>query len=198
MEDKIRFHREYFFIEPGGRTSILKRGILPAPAHFAGSFASLSFLDLADKAAIALAMRAIPKEIHTRRDLDEISMLDWLHEKQQTAGAIDRYWRQVLVSAVNEELDRMAAAHGLQVFWLGMLARKDSYEMGLAAVPLRELYDETSMSNRGNVRIHHRSPITAIDHGGVDSRIARGPSGRRTGYGRLLCVLPASSSASSP
>jgi squalene-associated FAD-dependent desaturase len=171
VEDKIRFHREYFFIEPGGRTSVLRRGMLPAPAHLASSFANLSFLDLADKAAIALAMRAIPKEIHKRRDLDRISMLDWLHEKEQTAGAIDRYWRQVLVSAVNEELDRMAAAHGLQVFWLGMLARKDSYEMGLAAVPLRELYDEAWLSKAGHVRIHHRAPIAAIDHG-IDGSIA--------------------------
>ena len=30
----------------------------------------------------------------------------------QTPRAIDRFWRQVLVSAVNEELDRMAALHG--------------------------------------------------------------------------------------
>ena len=46
-------------------------------------------------------------------------MLDWLQEKRQTDAAIERYWRQVLVSAINEELDRMAAAHGIQVFWLG-------------------------------------------------------------------------------
>src|SRR5689334_1021275 len=49
VSDRIRFEREYFFVEPGGRTSILKRGIFPAPAHFAGSFFSLSFLDLSDK-----------------------------------------------------------------------------------------------------------------------------------------------------
>ncbi len=34
----------------------------------------------------------------------------------------------------------MAAAHGFQVFWLGILARADSYQMGIPAVPLRELY----------------------------------------------------------
>ena len=171
VTDKIRFHRDYYFIEPGGRVSILKRGPFPAPAHFAGSFLRLSFLDLPDKFAIARAMRAIPREIHARADLDQISMLEWLREKHQTPAAIDRYWRQVLVSAVNEEPDRMAAAHGLQVFWLGMLARADSYEMGLAAVPLRELYDEPSLKATGDVRIHHRAPVTAIEHG-PDSRIA--------------------------
>ena len=90
-------------------------------------------------------------------------MLDWLREKRQTEPAIERYWRQVLVSAVNEELDRMAAAHGFQVFWLGMIARADSYEMGIPDVPLRELYDEQALSRAGEVRVKHRSAVTAIE-----------------------------------
>jgi zeta-carotene desaturase len=158
--DKIRFYREFFFIEPGGRTSILKRGILPAPAHFLGSFIKLKFLTIADKLAIARAINAIPVERRSRNDLDNISMLDWLREKRQTEGAIERYWRQVLVSAVNEELDRMAAAHGFQVFWLGMIARADSYEMGIPAVPLRELYDTRAL------RIEHRTAVTSIETSG--------------------------------
>ena len=92
-------------------------------------------------------------------------MLDWLREKRQTEAAIERYWRQVLVSAINEELDRMAAAHGFQVFWLGMIARADSYEMGIPDVPLRDLYDEHSLARAGAVRIQHRSPVTAIENG---------------------------------
>ena len=157
VAEKIRFYREFFFIEPGGRTSVLKRGVFPAPAHFFGSFIKLKFLTVADKLAIARAISAIPIERLSRTDLDRISMLDWLREKRQTEGAIERYWRQVLVSAVNEELDRMAASHGFQVFWLGMIARADSYEMGIPDVPLRELYDTRV------VRIEHRSPVTAIE-----------------------------------
>jgi squalene-associated FAD-dependent desaturase len=161
--NKIRFYREFFFIEPGGRTSILKRGMFPAPAHFFGSFIKLKFLTVADKLSIARAITAIPVERLSRSDLDRISMLDWLREKRQTEGAIERYWRQVLVSAVNEELDRMAAAHGFQVFWLGMIARADSYEMGIPDVPLRELYDEKSLSKTGAVRMEHRSAVTSIE-----------------------------------
>ena len=159
---KIQFHREFHFIEPGGRTSLLKRGMLPAPAHFAGSFLKLKFLNLSDKIAIARAMNAIPRERRIRTDLDRITMLDWLKEKRQTPNAIERYWRQVLVSAINEELDRMAAAHGFQVFWLGMMARADSYEMGIPNVPLRELYDEESLKRAGRIQIHPRSVITSI------------------------------------
>jgi squalene-associated FAD-dependent desaturase len=162
VDGKIRFHRAFHFIEPGGRTSVLRRGIFPAPAHFFGSFLKLKFLTLADKIAIARAVNAIPRE-RTRTDLDRISMLDWLREKRQTEGAIERYWRQVLVSAVNEELDRMAAAHGFQVFWLGMIARADSYEMGIPDVPLRELYDEHALARAGKITIHHRAAITSIE-----------------------------------
>src|ERR1700688_3774545 len=107
-------------------------------------------------------MNAIPRERRTRTDLDRISMLDWLREKRQTDAAMERYWRKVLVRAVNGELARMGAGHGFQVFWLGMIARADSYEMGIPDIPLRELYDEKSLARTGSVRIEHRSSVTSI------------------------------------
>ncbi len=53
VADRIQFYRQFFFIEPGGRTSALEAGGLPAPLHFTGSFWDLKFLSLADKFAIA-------------------------------------------------------------------------------------------------------------------------------------------------
>ena len=119
----------------------------------------MRFLSLADKLAIARGLSALRREHTTRQDLDRISMLDWLREKRQTPGAIARFWRQVLVSAVNEELDRMAAVHGFQVFWLGFLARADSYEMGVPAVPLAELYSPEVWRRFERVSIHLRCPV---------------------------------------
>src|SRR6185369_1349963 len=140
VADRIRFYREFYFLEPGGRLSKLARGGMPAPLHLTSSFLRMPCLGTADKFAITRGMLALMRERRVRTDLDHITMLDWLREKNQTPRAIERFWRQVLVSAVNEELDRMAAVHGFQVFWLGMLARADSYEMGIPQVPLRELY----------------------------------------------------------
>src|ERR1035438_7417278 len=91
----------------------------------------------ADKLAIARALLALRRERTRRKDLDRISMLDWLLQKRQTPHAIDRFWRQVLVSAVNEDLDRMAAIHGFQVFWLGFLATADGFENGHPQGPAR-------------------------------------------------------------
>ena len=159
----VRFFRQFVFLEPGGRASVLRAGVLPAPLHFAGSFAALKFLGLRDKLGIARAMLAIRREHATRTDLDRISMLDWLRAKRQTPRAIRRFWSQVLVSAVNEELDRMAARHGFQVFWLGFLARPDSWEMGVPAVPLGELYSSHAWDRIGNVTLHLRAPVERLE-----------------------------------
>src|SRR3984893_13133676 len=44
VRNGVRFATEFHFIEPGGRVSTLRRGSLPAPLHFAGSFLGLRFL----------------------------------------------------------------------------------------------------------------------------------------------------------
>ena len=162
VADRIQFYREYYFLEPGGRMSRLGRSSLPAPLHLTLSFLRMACLGAADKFAISRAMMALMRERGRRRDLDQITMLDWLLQKKQTPRAIERFWRQVLVSAVNEELDRMAALHGFQVFWLGMLARPDSYEMGVPQVPLRELYGVDAWQKLDHVRIHTRSPVEQL------------------------------------
>ena len=176
VADKIQFHREFHFIEPGGRVSALRRGALPTPLHFTESFWKLSFLSLADKLGIARAMLALRSEREKRADLSRISMLQWLREKRQTETAIQRFWSPVLVSAINEDLDRMAAVHGFQVFWLGFLARANSYEMGIPATPLGELYASDAWRGMEHVRMHLRAPVERVIAEGacVRALVARG------------------------
>ncbi len=161
VEDKVKFYREIPFMEPGGRISIFRRGILPAPLHFTESFLSLPFLSLGDKIAIGRAFLAILFG-GQRKDADDISMLDWLREQRQTPNAIERFWRQVLVSAINEELDRMAASHGFQVIRLGFLATSDSYEMGVPNVPLGDLYGSGAWRSMPNVELRLRAPVEKV------------------------------------
>ena len=174
--DRIKFYKEFYFIEPGGRTSVLRAGSLPAPLHFAGSFWKLRSLSFQDKTAIARGLLAIRNERSRRTDLDQITMLDWLREKRQPEAAIRRFWNQVLVSAVNEDLDRMAARHGFQVFWQGFLARPNSYEMGVPSVPLGDLYASDLWKRVGNVGLHLRAPVdrVIIEDGAVSGILSRG------------------------
>ncbi|MGI9071362.1 MAG: hydroxysqualene dehydroxylase HpnE [Bryobacteraceae bacterium] len=162
VEDCIHFYPEFYWIEPGGRVSTMRRGLLPAPLHFTESFARLHFLSAADKISIGQGLLAVQREFRRRADLEHMSMLDWLREKRQTSGAIERFWRQVLVSAVNEELDRMAAVHGLQVFHLGFLSRADSYEVGIPNVPLAELYSDEAWAKYPQIKIVHRAVLQQV------------------------------------
>jgi squalene-associated FAD-dependent desaturase len=196
--DRIHFHKQFYFIEPGGRTSVLAAGGLPAPFHFAGSFRKLGCLSLGDKLSIARGLMALRREHGKRADLDRITMLDWLHEKRQTEAAIHRFWGQVLVSAVNEELDRMAAIHGFHVFWLGFLAASNSYQMGIPAVPLGELYAPEAWKRMGNVRLNLRAVVdrVVVGDGSVQAVEALGERHRADYYisavpfERLPAIVP--------
>ena len=184
VRDRIHFYREFYWIEPGGRISVMRRGLLPAPLHFTGSFTKLRFLNLSGKMAVASALLALRYEYGKRTDLDRITMLDWLREKNQPRQVIDRFWRQVLVSAINEDLDRMAASHGLQVFYLGFLARADSYEMGVPAVPLASLYSEQAWARHPYVSIKRRANAQQlrIENGRVVGVIVNGECVKADAY----------------
>ncbi|HEV2687140.1 MAG TPA: hydroxysqualene dehydroxylase HpnE [Bryobacteraceae bacterium] len=184
VADRIHFYKQFYFIEPGGRTSILKAGGLPAPFHFTGSVGKLSFLSFSDKLSIARGLLAIRREHARRKDLESITMLDWLREKRQTEGAIRRFWSQVLVSAINEDLDRMAASHGFHVFWLAFLAQANSHQMGIPAVPLGDLYAPEAWKRMGDVRLHLRAPVDEVRMEGdaIRSVIVQGEEQRAEYY----------------
>lgn len=176
VSDRIRFYPEFYFIEPGGRVSPMRRGL--------SSFLRLKFLRAADKLAVSRGLVALTRERSSRQDLERISMLDWLLQKRQTPRSIERFWGQVLVSAVNETLDRMAAAHGFQVFWQGFLAHAGACDMGIPTVPLRDLYAAESWQRLGSVAIHTRSPVERIGDGGVLV------AGRWHQADHYICALP--------
>jgi zeta-carotene desaturase len=155
---------------------VLRGGSLPAPAHLAGSMLRMRCLSLRDKIAIARALSAMRRERLTRTDLDRIAMIEWLQEKRQPPRAIERFWRQVLVSAINEDLERMAARHGFQAFWLGFLSRRDSYEMGVPAAPLGQLYSSEAWRGMSHVQLRLRQPVERVEiaDGRVSAVIVRG------------------------
>ncbi len=91
-----------------------------------------------------------------------ISMLEWLRRRHQTKGAIERFWRVVLVSALDEELDKTDARYGIDVFWKAFLSNRTGYRLGVPAVPLAQLYDgcKSAIEQKGgevNLRATARS-----------------------------------------
>ena len=164
--DQIKFFDRLFFLDPQGRRGEIQAGIFPAPFHMAGSFAAFAPLTLWDKLSIARAMLEILRTKGRPEDLEEnggISMLEWLHRRRQTEGAIERFWRVVLVSALDEELDRTDARFGVDVFWKAFLSNRSGYRMGIPAVPLANLYDgcKAEIERRGG-EVNLRAPVRGL------------------------------------
>jgi len=163
---KIKFFDRLLFLDPQGRRGEMQAGFLPAPFHLAESFAAFAPLNLSDKLSIARAMLDILQAHGNPADLQEkggISMLEWLRRRGQTKCAIERFWRVVLISALDEELDRTDARFGVDVFWKAFLSNSTGYRMGVPAVPLANLYDgcKSEIERRGG-EVILRSPVRGL------------------------------------
>ncbi|MFN3650437.1 MAG: hydroxysqualene dehydroxylase HpnE [Armatimonadota bacterium] len=177
VEDRVRWTGRLRFLEPGGRVSVLGGSRLPAPFHLMPSFFRLRFLSPADKWAIANAFMSM---LHRPAPEPDAPMSDWLRSTRQTKRAIARFWRPILVSALNEEPERCSARYAFQVFRQGFLGHPTAYEMGVPRVPLRELYDPCVDALRAKgAEVHFRSSARGLEVG------ERGVGGVRLADGTL-------------
>ncbi|HTW22911.1 MAG TPA: hydroxysqualene dehydroxylase HpnE [Candidatus Baltobacteraceae bacterium] len=153
---KIRFYDRLYFADRRGRRSTIAASMLPPPLHMAPSFLGFAALGLSDKASIAKALVAIAWAGGKPPEIDGVTMLDWLHRMRQTPDAIEKFWRVVLVSALDEELSRMDARYGIDVFWKAFLGSRGGYRVGIPSVPLAELYEgcrDAIVRKGGEVRL---------------------------------------------
>jgi zeta-carotene desaturase len=158
--DKVRFYDTLYFADKSGRRSTMRA---VSPLHMTPSFLAFQALSFSDKRSIANAMLAIATSGGKPANIDGLSMLDWLHRMKQTPGAIERFWRVVLVSALDEELSRSDARYGIEVFWKAFLGSKLGYTIGIPTVPLAELYGgcEAALVKRGGF-VRMRSGVKRI------------------------------------
>jgi squalene-associated FAD-dependent desaturase len=155
IENKIRWFDRMTFIEPGGRQSVLEPTFLPAPLHVTPSFFRLKFLSMRDKLSVARGLAALIGPV--AKNKEEESFQDWLVRHRQTPAAIERFWKPILVSALSEEMDRIAVPYAAQVVRESMKSR-NARRMGIPTVPLTHLYDAARdyISERGgSVRLRN-------------------------------------------
>ena len=157
VADRIRWYKRITFIEPGGRTSFIESTSLPAPLHSAPSFLRFKLLSTADKLGIARAMLAMMSGVPQESGED---FLTWLRRKGQTQAAIDRFWAPVLISSLNEDLDKTSVKYAALVFRDAFLKSAEASWMGVPAVPLSELYGvaERYITERGG-RVMRRCTV---------------------------------------
>lgn len=137
VEGKIRWYDMLNFLEPGGRNSVIAPSALPAPLHTSLAFLRADCLNLRDKVGIGRAMAALAPGAPVDRGE---SFLAWLKAHGQTDQAIERFWKTILVSALNEDLDRVSVPAAAQVVRESFLKSAAAGRMGIPTVPLTELY----------------------------------------------------------
>lgn len=148
VADRIYWTSDMTMIEPGGRRSDLGPGWLPAPLHGLPKLLSAHAFSLADKLALARAFAVLMRPVPA--DSTE-SLGAWLRRNGQTQGALDRFWRLVIASALNAEIDSIAMPYAAKVIRELFMNSAFAGSMGMSRLPLSELYTgvEQFIAQRG-------------------------------------------------
>jgi len=137
VAERIHWTSEMTMIEPGGRRSVLGPSFLPAPLHGLPKLLLAHAFSLADKIALCRAFSALMMPVPA--DSTE-SLGEWLKRNKQTRGAVDRFWRLVIASALNAEIDEIALPYAAKVIRELFMNSAFAGSMGMSTVPLSELY----------------------------------------------------------
>lgn len=142
VAEKIQFTDEMTMIEPGGRRSTLgpsRMGpfTLPAPLHALPKLMAASAFTWADKMALARAFGAVARG--DANDPNE-NLAEWLKRHKQTPGAVERFWRLVIASALNAEIETISVPYAAMVIRGLFMDSVFGGAMGMSRVPLSELY----------------------------------------------------------
>ena len=165
--DLIQWHRTLYWTRSNGEVSTLRAGWLPAPLHLSGSFLRMKLFDRSQRRHIARAMwRIIRLGPGQRHAWSDRTFADFLASCNQPESVVREFWDVIVTSACNLGVHRVGAAYALQVFQQGFLEHRWSYTMGVAAVPLVNLYDaagEVLREKGGTVRLGTSARSIAFD-----------------------------------
>ena len=167
VADAIEWHDRVYWANPPHSPDVMQPSMLPAPAHFTGSFAAMRILALGEKRAIARAMwRMLRMGASGRARWEDRTFAEFLAECRQPQGTVERFWSPVVVSACNLDVGEASAASAMQVFQEGFLANAQAPRMGISTVPLVRLYDPAEEAIRaagGEVRLGVSALAIAYD-----------------------------------
>jgi zeta-carotene desaturase len=160
--DRIRWTSSMTMIEPGGRRSELGSSWLPAPLHGLPKLLAASAYTFGDKLALARAFRALMRPVP--RESTE-TLAAWLERNGQTRGAIERFWKLVIASALNAELDSIALPYAAKVIRELFMNSAEAGRMGINSVPLTELYQgaERFLAERGS-KVEYNAVLKAVEY----------------------------------
>lgn len=158
---KVRWYDEQTFLEPGGRASRIAVSGLPAPLHFAPSFAGMSMLGWKDKLGMARGLmeffRGYPED-------DSESVEAWLKRTKQTALSIRHFWKPILMATLNDGIANCSTRYAGKIFHELFIKSSTGGRLGIPTVPLSEFYADVArlIESRGGV-VRLRASVEAME-----------------------------------
>jgi squalene-associated FAD-dependent desaturase len=185
-EDKIRWYDRLTFLQPGGRASSIHSSFLPAPFHAVPAFLRADHLNFKDKLSIARALFPLLRRLPPERGE---SFSQWLQKYHPTPAAVEHFWKPILISALNEDLERASVPYAAQVMRESFLKSAEAGRMGVPAVPLSDLYGAAGnyITARGG-EVLLRAVVDAVDVTPEQVRVQAG--GREVPLDFLVLAAP--------
>ncbi len=167
--DLMQHHKQLYFFDAAGKRCNFKAAWLPAPLHLAPSFMGLRYLTLRERVSLAITLLRLVRL--REQETSGRTIGDWLCEQKQSAGAINRFWAVVLVSALGETLDRASLAAARKVFRDGFFLSRQAYTVQTPRVPLDELFNKLiHWLEQQGATIHTGNRVEAVSshNGGIE------------------------------
>ncbi|MCA9321296.1 MAG: hydroxysqualene dehydroxylase HpnE, partial [Planctomycetes bacterium] len=201
QEGQIAWSQGYDFLLPdgGGAHRLQPSSWLPAPLHYLPSLLRFGALSPADRLRLIrvflIMMWAGERSLRraTRAPIEA-----WLDRRGVGDELKRRFFEPILVGAVNETLDRAAAWPSFQVFLQGFLPHRRAAALGVARVPLDELFARPAREKLEAQGHEVRTSTRVTDLETKDGRCiaVRLASGERLPCGEVVMAVPPSTLAS--
>ncbi len=152
IRNLISFHSSIPFLA-NGKTTILSPSIFPAPFHFLPGFLAAPLFSVREKWSILSLFARLSVGHENAEILEKMSMSEWLKKEKQPFSVIERFWKIILISSLNETLENMSAKYGVMVLKEAFLQSADSAAVGIPNVPLVSLYREAEKTLFGDLGV---------------------------------------------
>lgn len=136
LEQFFQDEGNLYFMTPDRKISHLSSDDLPAPLHLARSFLRASYLSYSEKIRLGLAFLLL----RLKEGDESVSFGDWLMAHFQTPSLIERFWKPVLVSALNTPIEKASFKYCRKVVVDSFFADRKAYRLKLPSLPLAELF----------------------------------------------------------
>jgi squalene-associated FAD-dependent desaturase len=141
QEDWDRQHILHFYGPQGEYVPLSASAILPAPSHLNRLLLGWPGLTLRQRFEVAYGVWRLMR-IGSDRRWDSEPALPFLQAAGQSPSTIERFWTTILVSALGEEISRVAVGPMRKVIVDGFLAHRKAYEILVPKRPLREIFSD--------------------------------------------------------